>query len=372
MKNLRVGFLFLFLSLYFCPAQAQIACSHLYLPDAYLGRSAIYKELQRLHVPTVIKQTSRGSLPVVLLNSMTARQMHSLLARTMGTVNTYQPNSANDHGALRFQEMLVDKDLPSMRSRGELHRTGIAWADLLSLLDFSRQQVELGGFQQPHVRVETVYALSENEMRTVNLYHRMRRAAIIRVPFVIRGEVSGQGGRNSVDSVHETCYGFCKSNLLPVVLNEMEKEIIRILPMFINLPEVLSNGENREQIIDSLLAKDDVQLWLREVEEMLLNENHNRLEVYLATEVGLPQSLQEFHILSIFDKMEAVNWLVGYHLTKQYWQLMKNLEMSENKDNSDMEHRRASMIFVYDSLVSDDGFLSSDYKRRGAYSQWEH
>ncbi len=372
MKNLRVGFLFLLLSLCFYSAQAQIACSNLYLPNAYLGRSAIYRELQRLHVPTVIKKTSNGSLPVVLLNSQTARQMHSLLERTMGTVNTYQPNSPNDHGALRFQDMLVDKDMPSMRSRGELHGTGISWGDLLSLLDYSRQQVEIGGHQQPHVRVETVYALSENEMRTVNLYHRMRRAAIVRVPFIIRGEIWGQGGRNSVDSVHETCYGFCKSNLLPVALKEMEKEILRTLPMFINLPETLSNGENLEHIIDSLLAKDDVQLWLHDVEEIFLNENHTRLEAYLATEVGLPQSLQEFHILSIFDKMEAVNWLVGYHLTKQYWQLMQNLEMSGNKDNSDIEHRRASMVFIYDSLVSDEGFLSSEYKRRGVYSQWEH
>ena len=58
--------------------------------------------------------------------------------------------------------------------------------------------------------------------------------------------------------------------------------------------------------------------------------------------------------------------------TTSYNELLRYLEVSGESGFSDMNHRRASFVLVYDDAASKEQFESREFQRPGIFSTWTH
>jgi hypothetical protein len=333
-------------------AYGQNQCAQIFTAESYTSRSEMAQRLKENKIPSVMMKTYSQDIPVVLLNARTAPALNDLINQSIGTMVAHQPGYKNDHGLLRLKYTIADMDSPGSRRRGELHKTGISWVDLKAYL----------GMVSKYKRIEVTYALTPSETRTAEIYARMRRAAIVRARFAFGEFKQVDTPPNLMDS-GENCFGFCSAGGL-------YQEIREIKTRFQN------TGVGS---FDELMAKPDVQIWLDQVGQSLMNADVNSAEglsPQIPTWMIAPESVAKnpvFQAMSQEQKSETLNWLAGGKISMDYAQLTQDLGFSATGNGfAAMHNARATAVLVYDSTTSDTDFVSPAYTSPGIFSTWNH
>jgi hypothetical protein len=352
MKTLSLS-LFLALSLNLSAAwSAPVSCASFHSQAELITRSGLSRVLLQRDIPNVAVPTRNGPIPAILLNTETSPKLGSVLDTSLGTVVSYQPGYNNDHGILRVQRTLADLDSPGGRSRGELHKTGISWSPLEEYLAYSKNR--------NRIRIEVAYALTQDESNTVVIYHRMRRAAIIRVPFRFGGAVVEKGKPNTLENAGEHCFIFCSGSGVSSQVREMESKIA-----------AYGMGSATE-----ILQRTDVQNWLMDVKFALSKADKNdaqALSPLISLNAGVPESLIEgLSRMEKIQKVEFLNWLAGYQFSVDYSKVLQTLQVPGDNGYQGIHSPRAVAVLVYDGVVSPRDFVSPNYEAKGVFSNWGH
>ena len=327
-------------------ASAQV-CEDLFTKiDSSRTRPEITLLARQKNIPNVILQTQNGPIPVLQFNDRTAPALRDILGKSLGTLVQLQPEWRNDHGMLRAFDQVIDVDTPGARGFGELHTTGLAWKNLDSWLPRRR------GSQ--NAVIEVGYLLSPMDQVSVKYYQTVRRAAIIRVPFTFGG-----GGAQIASPTRlndgENCFSFARGSSLSGHVRQMESELRtrtgKSFQELKNTPEVAQ-----------FLLKARAEIAAHPPESGKLNDR-------LALEWPEAQS-----VLGKLGGVDAtlLNWLIGMDATTSYNELLRYLEVSGESGFSDMNHRRASFVLVYDDAASKEQFESREFQRPGIFSTWTH
>lgn len=356
MKKFTFGFLFaaLLLAAVSAPAKTN-SCHRIYQaaqPKHQIERDALAGFLVEKNIPAVAIPTRNGMIPAVLMNVSSGAKLRSYLSNSVGTIVSYQPQHTNDHGMIRLFHVLADFDAPGSRRAGELHQTGISWVWLDAHLKYSQGREK--------VKIEVVYALTPEEKTIVSLYHLMRRAAIIRVPFTFKGTRPQEGLANMLENVGEHCFLFCHGS-------GINSHLYGIRTKF---------DQYQAGSIEQVIQRPDVQNWLAAVEKALLNskmDDPDILSPHLPIRTGVPESL-EVHLAKLDEagRSEFLNWIVGYHTSVKYSQLLKTLGIGGDNAYNGIHNPRATAIFVYDGVTMPVDFMTSEYRAQGVFSNWSH
>ena len=110
--------------------------------DASVAGNEQFADIPKMHYENGFK-----SVPVYLVNTDTVDKLTNLFKYSYGMIHQMQPNWNMDHGALRFQNVLIDLDEAGARLFGEIHHTGLSWFDVFEstkrLIDKERPEVRL-------------------------------------------------------------------------------------------------------------------------------------------------------------------------------------------------------------------------------------
>lgn len=319
-------------------------------PQGLIGTLFGAKDIK---APIMMKKVGQSELPVILANAKTYANLKPVLDESFGIIVQLQPNWRNDHGMLRIGENIIDMDSPGYRARGELHKTGIAWVDLKGYLDYSYGR-------ESSVRVEVLFSLASQEHKTVRAYHMMRRSAIIRVPFAFGDAQNDMNQPNLLKGAGENCFSFCQSSYIDYQTREIQNTMSQL--GFQNISEMTKAA--------------DIQGYLGKIEKLLTETNYadyNVLNPNLSRSIETPTSLSQnptFINKTNAQKTEVLNWLIGYHFSSKYSQLLKSLDVRSGNGFESMQSSKATAVLIYDSLVKDQDFLSPNYTARGIFSTW--
>jgi hypothetical protein len=312
------------------------------------ARAKVVDVLKASNIPSFLKATKNGTIPVILLNNGTLSGMSDLLNGSVGTHVFYQPDWNNDHGGMRFAQWLADVDTPGARGYGEINRTGIAWKQLPSYL--ARRQAGA------YVAIEVAYSLTPEEKVAVEYYQRMRRAAIIRVPFTFGGNNADMTLPNTLLNGGEHCFIFCKASQVSTHIAEIDRNLQKM---------VGASGA-------ALMQNEEVKVFLKAAREKILAVDPRELNP------GITQSMQPQNTMedifpkgmSAADRLIAMNWMIGYDASRQYQALMRSLNVSGDTGYRDMNNERASFVLIYDSPNSANAFRDATYTTQGKFSTW--
>ncbi|MBL7689712.1 MAG: hypothetical protein JNJ49_16870 [Bdellovibrionaceae bacterium] len=340
--KLKIGFIAL---LFGINASAQV-CEDLFTKiDSSRTRPEITLLARQKNVPNVILQTQNGPIPVLQFNDRTAPALREILGKSLGTLVQLQPGWRNDHGMLRVFDKVIDVDTPGARGFGELHTTGLAWKTLDTWLPRRRGS--------ENTVIEVGYLLSPMDQVTVRYYQTVRRAAIIRVPFTFGG-----GGAQIASPTRlndgENCFSFARGSSLSGHIRQMESELrTRTGKSFQELKAVPE--------VAQFLAKARGEIAALSPDSVKLNDR-----------VALEWQEARALIGKLGGDATLLNWLIGMDATTSYNELFRHLEISGESSFSDMNHRQASFVLVYDDIASKEQFEARDFKRSGIFSTWTH
>lgn len=318
----------------------------------YIERDGLVAALLANQIPAVAIPTAKGPIPAILMNAETAPHLTNLLDRSLGTIVNYQPEYNNDHGMIRLFQVLADMDTPGARRAGELHQTGISWTGLNSYLQYAQGR--------SRVKVEVVYSLTPEEARAAKTYHLMRRAAIVRVPFTFGGRNRQVGLMNLLERSGEHCFVFCSGSGVSGQIQEIRQVFTKY-----NLGT-----------IDEVIAREDVKMWIKAVEDKLnqtsASDGHS-LNATLPLRVGIPESLKEATSqMTPETRAEMLNWLAGYSISQSYLGLTRTLGIQGDTAYNGIQNPRAVAVFIYDGVASAEQFMSPEYTALGKFSNWSH
>lgn len=324
------------------------------IEDVVTTRADLVQLAKDKQLPAVMMPVRGGEkIPAILMNKVTAPTLKGLLTQSIGTMVVHQKGYNNDHGLIRFGEIIADMDLPGHRNRGELHATGISWVGLNDYL----------GANSRYNRIEVVYSLTKVEMKTAQLYSLMRRAAIVRVRFTFGGGQQNSNLPNFLQQGGENCFGFCASSSIGYQVNEIKSRFNQM-----NLGD-----------FDQIAGRVDVKDWITKVNESLLTadvRSPEALSPQLPMKSGIPESLANnvtFKAMTPAQQSEALNWLVGGTISDAYMALTRELGFSNTGNGfGGMYNSRATAVFVYDSNVTAEQFKATAYQSPGVFSTWTH
>lgn len=223
------------------------------------SRQVLIDAMIKAKIPGFIKTTPNGDMPVVLVNSNTYKKLSPHMKNSVGILIALQPDHTNDHGLLRVSENIIDVDSPGKRGFGEINKTGLTWKNVASYLKRRHEN--------SYVLVEVVYKVTDEELLAMDYYQRVRRAAIIRVPFTY-DDVPPEKGLNNLLRSGEHCFVFSKCSAVDSHISEMKQKI-----------ETLSNLST-----DKVMKDPVVQAFLKDTREKILVHPANELSPFLYTE----------------------------------------------------------------------------------------
>lgn len=326
-------------------APAQV-CEDLFTKiDSSRNRPEITVLARQKNIPNVILQTQNGPIPVLQFNDRTAPALSEILGKILGTLVQLQPGWRNDHGMLRAFDQIIDVDTPGARGFGELHTTGLAWKKFDTWLPRRR------GSQ--NTVIEVGYLLSPMDQVTVRYYQTVRRAAIIRVPFTFGGGGEQLAGPTRLND-GENCFSFARGSSLSGHIRQMDSELRT------------RTGKSYQELkalpeVAQFLVKARAEISALPPESGKLNDR-----------VALEWQEARAMIGTLGGDATLLNWLIGMDATTSYNELLRHLEISGESGFSDMNHRQASFVLVYDDVANKDQFEARDFKRAGIFSTWTH
>lgn len=345
-----------------CPALLRQVIQHAGQGQAKEARQALVQAAQKSNIPAFLKTTRNGDIPVVLLNHETAPKLKEFLDESIGTQIVLQPDWNNDHGMIRITQQIVDVDTPNARGFGEIHGTGIAWKPLGSYL--ARRN---GGSQKI---LEVAYALTPKEREIANYYHRMRRAAVVRVKFTFGGARANDALPNLLQNGGEHCFIFCKGSALDYQISEIRRNIqaagVANVDEYMRTPEVRefldsarasilgANPSDARQLHPEMLKRVDI-------EKALNAAGKDKRKLFGPLKNGFKSNAEE---------NQFINWIVGLDASEQYRDLLHGLNVTSDLGVADMNNARATAVLIYDSPGTSASFVDATYTAKGKFENW--
>jgi hypothetical protein len=349
----------LYLAVFFLWAQPVSAAQSVRCTSVFEASDRPSAELSQLisrkDLPKVFFHNGHRPLPAFLVNPTTLPNFTGLLSHSFGVVTRLMPDIGNDHGLLRLGSYFIDRDVPGRRGKGEIHTTGISWSDVG---EYVRNALRKKSFD----RVEILFEVTPREQSIIDLYHRLRRSAIVRPEFGFMDGDTQTGMLARFDHGRENCFEFCTGYSLQFHQQETE-----------------SRFQEQGFAIGSLIKDDkQVRAYIESIEKLLMASPVGDAEALapdLTLKIAAPaklttalraQGLKEEKI------HELLNFLVAYKIGQDYEQVLKDLQVEISVDTSNMKSPRASAILVYGSLATPEGFLEPEFQIRGSFSTWNH
>lgn len=318
--------------------------------EVLAARQGLMAALKDRKVPAFVKHTRSGDVPVILMNGKTLKEMKPYVEQSLGTQVYMQPDWHNDHGGIRVLNHLIDVDAPGARGYGEIHQTGLAWKPIDSY--FGR-----GGGGS--VIIEASYYLTPQEKNVADYYHRIRRAALYRVPFTFGGIEADMRLPNMLES-GEHCFVFCKASAVRSHVGEIEERI----------------RQSGVKDVKEFFARKDVKDFQAKAKKLILDADVNRglapemlvkdKTVLAALEKIAPKEIQQ----SKAKLRDFGNLVAGYEATRDYGQLMRNLGVTGDSSFGDINNARVTAVLIYDSGDPANAFLAATYETEGKFGNW--
>lgn len=320
----------------------------------FLGKSSILEKIEKSSLTYGIisgPQVGNKSLPVVLVNFQAlGKDLSDILSHTLGVVVAHQKNYRNDHGLLRLDSYFIDRDLPGARNRGEINQTGISFISVPEYLAYSNYSKSI------YNRVEVLFDLTEKQFETSVLYHKMRRASIVRPDFNF-GVNRNVDAENRLVDCGEICFSFSTGSSVASQIRSIENVFQK-------------HGFFQAE---ALLKNADVKNFMKIVKTRIFNSalDEKSLNPKMFDDLEVPASLGEMKKL-VVPGYNFINLLIGFEISKDYSTLLKELEINNSSSFSNVMSSKASAVLIYDANVSPEDFLKPEYKSQGVFSTWSH
>lgn len=293
------------------------------------------------------------TFPSILVNNRTYDKMQNALSKTLGITVIHQTGHGNDHGMLRLGDYFIDRDLPGYRSRGEINKTGIAWASVKEYLVYAEYA------QTPYNRIEVLFDLNDAEYETATAYQKMRRAGLIRPDFTYGTDTNPRDLNNRLDGGGEICFSFSCGTSASAQIYQIKRELNKI----------------GVQDVNAFMANPEVVAFVKEARNKILRLGYTVYDLnpdMMADNRKAPAVGRLLNLKKGASRTIALNWIVGLAFTSEYNTLLNTLGINGSSDFSNISSPRAIGMLVYDAVVSDADFMSPDYQSTGAFSTYEH
>jgi len=218
-------------------------------------------------------------------------------------------------------------------------------------------------------------------LKVARLYHLLRRSAILRVTYAYAGFKQDGTLPNLLTQSGEHCFTFCASthlnNQVREIKQRLEEKNVGSFDQLIGRPDILTWLENVKVALESPQIGRGQKL-INFLKERLLNiaasPNVENLSPQLPLKVGIPSSLEKMETFQKMDQgqqQETLNWIVAGALASDYLKLTTELGFRNTGNGFQGKNNpRATAILIYDSKVSAENFLQSDYRSEGVFSTW--
>jgi hypothetical protein len=204
------------------------------------------------------------------------------------------------------------------------------------------------------VLLEVAYALKPEELEVADYYQKMRRASLVRAPFVLDTVRSDLNLPNTLleNGTAENCYVFCKGLAINNQIATIQKNLKNL-----GIPDV-----------NQFYADPRTQDFLSRVRKYLLSANpsvpaamhFNVVDPYLPILASYFQPIDQNTLRSIG------NWVVGLDASARYRDLLRNLKVTNDVMAADINNPRATALLIYDSTAEADRFKDATYFYQGA------
>ncbi len=343
------------------PAHASgAACS-----DVFQGEMSIEKVLASqnvsaalirylaLHpeIPAFVKQTNKGPMPVILMTVKSHQLLLPLVDRSIGSMVQLQPTWHNDHGEARVSDMIIDVDTPGARGYGEIHKTGLAWKEVKSYVS---RRVNGGS----DTLVEVAFPLSEDDLATSVYYQKMRRAAILRVPFTFVANNFDPNQPNAV-TAGEHCFVFCQGSAIGSHISEIKSKM----------------RELGVADVDAFMASDEVKTYLARARQTLLRAPYNDANKLSWNSVNTPNDVNSLAQvlppqLNLQNRRVLLNWIVALDASSSYETLRRRIGLGRGGGFNDMESPGSAFVLIYDNQKTAAAFADASFQTRGKFYTW--
>lgn len=333
---------------------AQIQCQNLFNDYSKQKLPQLLQKLSGLPVPIgevsiSLKSGNTKRLPVILVNAKSLESISPIYEQSIGMVVAHQKGHSNDHGLLRLGKYFIDRDVPGIRSRGEINNTGISWSPVKDFVDYATKKLTSN-------RIEVMFELSATEYNTSLLYQKMRRGAMIRPDFTF-GQDKNNPEWNNVIKTGENCFTFCTGSGVAQQINAIKEKINSITHQPTDVLMVNLEVAKYTEIIKSNLLKID------------LSASHLNPDLVLLGEI--PNIVKNLNLSRTLE-VELLNWIVGLKISQDYYELLQTLNIKNSSSFSNVESNRATAVLIYDAKVNPQTFLSAQYTSNGIFSTWKN
>lgn len=313
-------------------------------------RASLEKLLVKEKIPSFIKlNASNEKVPVVLINRESRSKVKKIFDNSFGTMVKLQPSYGNDHGMLRIGQNIIDLDAPGQRGFGELHNTGLSWKGAGDYI--SRRRDDDG------VILEVLYSLNREESDIIDLYQRVRRAAVFKTKFTF-GNFKTPDDPMLLRTGGEHCFVFCKGGAVSSHISEVSNSL----------------HERGFVDLDAFLKRDDVKDLMGSIEATFLYSDSKDLSLWLLDDDVILRSwrkiLNSDPSLKREDDLMSLRLLLTYNTSKNYKGILEKLGVTSSFGVEDIKNPRATAILVYDQAADVKKFKRAEYKPHGAFVNW--
>jgi len=317
--------------------------------DANAERTKLINELRQKGVPAYLKATGNGGeIPVVLLTRQTSPLIDDFLMHSFGTQSMTHERWPNDHGSLRYKNFMLDAFVPGQRPVGELNENGISWKVLNDYLDHHKE-ISKGV-------IEIAYHVTDDEMRLIDYYQRVRRASVFRVRFGLGDQSMYPKFTNLLANSTDNCFGYCKGSNIASQMTEMRSRLGQL-----GVPDV-----------DKFLEEPKVLDYLRAVNHKVTTANlfdGRALNESMITQGETGQLLDKIVPPNLNPQQRQLfaDWLVWLDASRGYQTVLKNLNITSDYALRDMSNPRATAVLVIDTPDKAPQLQNATYQMSGKF-----
>ena len=319
--------------------------------DLFLTSNSIIEEIQKTKLTAGEVQVFSKKIPTILVNKESVADLNSIYEQSIGIVVAHQKGYRNDHGLFRLGQYFIDRDTPGRRQRGELHNTGLSWAPVSEYVNYVYK------LPSTYNRIEVLFKLSKVEFNTVAIYQKMRRAAIIRPDFSFGPASNPDQVNNRMSDCGEICFSFSTGSAVYAQVISAQRHIQKM----------------GLQNFSELSATSDFKKLFATAEDYFLNADlsEKKLNPDIFKNFDVPAAIDQLK-LSADQQNELVRWVIGAYISKNYADLLTDLQITNASDYSNVRSLRASAVLVYDGNVSKQDFSNTNYISQGIFSVWKN
>lgn len=298
-------------------------------------------------VPSFVKHTENGDVPVLMLNDETYSTLKPLLDESVGYGFDMTPGSS-DHAILRVENTLMDIGHMGTRRGGELNYTGIAWKELNTILPWRR------------VMIQNSYVMPKSDRDVARFYHATRRASFFRARYAFSNDWELERVTpNLIEEVSENCFRFCKSDQTPHMSTALDSRLKELL------------GDQ----LASIRASASVKEFIGRSKVELLRANpydSNELNWYTAKKIARQTRLHEIlpARLSELQRETVANLLVAERAVADYTQLLSKYRVSDHHGYQDIDAGAVSFTIIMAPMSAAEMFRNGTYEAHGAFFHW--